>query len=342
MTCLVPTGLRQRQANCLGPLPHTGRLLAFSVPQVGTSNDRSQSAHNGVLTEKGSSGCLWASLPLDAMITITTPSGDGGSPTKRMRLGTKSCSECRRRKVRCIFLPEQCRLQGLHYSQLSLRAPAAQGEHHRSAANHSENSEAQLLKQRLAALEDIVRGLPGSSQQPPASVPSDIWSTPENPSDDAVESFQSAPLISLFRNASLLQGSEPSPSSGAATKPISQLDDQVLDVLRRLQLLIPTRESLALVAEATEMLWPTWPQYYYGPTRSDTIQAGQLQRTNETLSQALSSGRPGVIAKTVSWLSLCLQQLPAEKAMQQYGLPDEPRRLVEAIHGTCQKAAGGR
>ncbi|KAF4626185.1 hypothetical protein G7Y89_g11976 [Cudoniella acicularis] len=45
---------------------------------------------------------------------MSTPSSASDRPLKRLRLGTKSCAECRRRKVRCMPNETACKKYTLH------------------------------------------------------------------------------------------------------------------------------------------------------------------------------------------------------------------------------------
>src|ERR1700712_1214872 len=75
-------------------------------------------------------------------------------PVKRMRMGTRSCAECRRRKVRCIFptagaICKECLVHDSHcVPQKSSRASRPKTE--------------QDVQQRLEKLENLVRHLRSS------------------------------------------------------------------------------------------------------------------------------------------------------------------------------------
>jgi len=84
-----------------------------------------------------------------------------GPPRKRMRKGTKSCIECRRRKIKCTFEPgrtsicNECFARGStcidqeHADTASLT--------NSSGASHQKDEQNLVLKERVTYLEDLVK-----------------------------------------------------------------------------------------------------------------------------------------------------------------------------------------
>lgn len=87
----------------------------------------------------------------------STPSdGPGDQPkVKRMRKGTKSCTECRRRKIKCIFdplRPEVC-------NDCFTRGATCIDQEHADFQPKPSDQSQQGLKGRVSQLEDLVRTL---------------------------------------------------------------------------------------------------------------------------------------------------------------------------------------
>jgi hypothetical protein len=92
-------------------------------------------------------------------------------PARRMRLGTKSCAECRRRKVRCVFPPNSSICHGCSLHQTPCRAqqprPKDGGRpgHEQVQGLLQSQSVSQLaadnalLRRRVAELEDLIGSL---------------------------------------------------------------------------------------------------------------------------------------------------------------------------------------
>ncbi|OJJ49843.1 hypothetical protein ASPZODRAFT_12955 [Penicilliopsis zonata CBS 506.65] len=82
-----------------------------------------------------------------------------GPPRKRMRKGTKSCAECRRRKIRCTYdldscgICNECRLRGSTCVDQESSRPEPY-----SAPNH-QGEQTYSLRERVTHLEEVVRQL---------------------------------------------------------------------------------------------------------------------------------------------------------------------------------------
>ena len=135
---------------------------------------------------------------------------------KAMRKGVHSCKECRKRKIRCTFLPEYgnvctgCHSRGLDCTEQT-EAPGSPASDHGSSAKQAS------IRDRLTDLEYEVRMLKAnqqmmhqiqqqSSQQTPPAYP-----TPNPPSiaksstagQSPAGHFRNAPILSCFGNDSL-------------------------------------------------------------------------------------------------------------------------------------------
>lgn len=84
-----------------------------------------------------------------------------GPPRKKMRKGTKSCIECRRRKIKCTFEPGRTSICNECFARGSTCIDQEHGDVS-SFTNHSSSSTSKdeqniALKERVTYLEDLVK-----------------------------------------------------------------------------------------------------------------------------------------------------------------------------------------
>ncbi|KAJ6113515.1 Fungal specific transcription factor [Penicillium sp. IBT 18751x] len=303
----------------------------------------------------------YAPSPLSYRNTMT--------PSKRMRLGTKSCTECRRRKVRCIFRTDEGACEACLAHEVDCIAQQARG-------HEMPGDDVDALKQRLQDLEAIVRRFsPNATASPPfdfvgddasvlrerdgcgdqsstttlvhlqAKTSSVVGGTPAPAAKrGGVElsskepPVENSPLMLLFKGASLLDrenGPEsltPPPLSASTSSGLLQLRDCLVSLL-------PSTQDLDHILEATEKYWPIWPPYYYGePETADVLGPGKRQLARQlVLNVAASSVEPGLIARSALWVALCVQQTPrsvlstVNLAYTQHDLVDMYIRLAKSL-----------
>lgn len=256
---------------------------------------------------------------------------------KPMRLGTRSCVECRRRKVRCVFPTTHppCQHCGLRGIQCTAQQPA--GQDIGSSGGLSSMGE-ERLKERLADIETNVRDiwarlsltgaspsltglLPGAPSTTPSvedHVGSELESmlnvgnathatTPDE--SEMVENgfgFRDAPLLTLLKAASMTEelqfaSSEPSAGGNKASDAVHLPESPMLQ-----------DDDLLTVLMATEQYWPIWPPWQYGalPPTTRTLQTGGVEFAALFLPHMARSSSPCIAAKAWLWLSLCIQQAP--------------------------------
>ncbi|KAJ5330291.1 Fungal specific transcription factor [Penicillium atrosanguineum] len=262
------------------------------------------------------------------------------TPSKRMRLGTKSCMECRRRKVRCIFRTDENACEACLAHEADCIAQQAGG-------GEVPSDEVDALKQRLQDLEAIVRKLSPNETtsarsdfarddasvvrerdacgglaptetlaHSQATTPSTVGGRPLSAAKrGGVElsskepAIENSPLMILFKCASLLDrenrpvSTTPPPLCISAAFGVLQHRDRFVSLL-------PSTQDLDHILEATEKYWPIWPPYYYGePRASDVLGPGKRQLARQLMfTVATSSMEPGLIARSALWLALCVQQ----------------------------------
>lgn len=302
-----------------------------------------------------------------------------GTPGKRMRLGTKSCAECRRRKVRCIIPPGQDRCDACQAHGSSCVPQDKQQPGGGDASPPSGADDVAALKKRLDELETLMRGLPGDMlSHRPVSVheagltdgstaasasPSlaDGRSPPtmgaalqqhNQPYPSLVNTaqispaFQNSPLISLFTESSVF---DPITYTHAATAPLAPTaSSRLRQCLAQFASYLPRPERVAKLFEGTQQYWPIWPPYFYGPGDADRLAPGQVPLAEQTFHSALVSGRPGQTAKAILFLALTIQQTPKRvlqslipPSLQQQALVDTYVETAQTLLVLDTEAAGG-
>jgi len=264
---------------------------------------------------------------------------------KPMRLGTRSCAECRRRKVRCVFPAahppcQQCGLRGI---PCTAQQPA--GQDIGSSGDLSSLGE-ERLKQRLADIEIKVRDiwaslsltgaspsltglLPGAPSTTPPGVEDHIGvelesmldvenathATMPDESDMADDGvgFRDAPLLTLVKAASMTEELQ-----FASSEP-SAIGNNASDAAHVPEFLMLQDDDLLTVLVATEQYWPIWPPWQYGalPPTMRTLQTGGVEFAARFLSHMARSSSPCIAAKALLWLSLCIHQAPKTLQLSQ-------------------------
>ncbi|KAL5333145.1 hypothetical protein BJX70DRAFT_78510 [Aspergillus crustosus] len=262
---------------------------------------------------------------------------------RRMRLGTRSCAECRRRKVRCIYPPhssccQQCEAHGTSCHQQSPRSTAT------VAQKSHDGSLTEDLNERIRQLERLVGQMcnasPGSLQQPrqmgqadalkylcPSySLTSNAYPSPVSEDDDdpAQGSLQDSPLVDLMRRALSIEDAV----RHSACDSIST--DRCGPTIRALRALKLAPEYMSLVLQMTEKYWPLWPIVPPGFVPEAPSDPLGIQAATTFINHSIQSENPEVVAKDVLWLALCIQQLPSDFDSLHHRLPCPRRVLFDA------------
>ncbi|KAK5992074.1 Dehydrocurvularin biosynthesis regulator-like protein [Cladobotryum mycophilum] len=273
-------------------------------------------------------------------------------PTKRMRLGTKSCAECRRRKVRCVFAENARICQGCALHQTPCRA---QQPRQRPGSGSSSTTDSNALQQRVAELEGMIRRLCDTiapNENRPSSTSTDL-NARTNQLIQHVElqrgQPQERPAWQPDQDSQLLETS-PVPltidatdtSAGYSDELDNSIDAPLIHLFRDAMLIqenegelcddpedlpatsllrgslvpfrppIPDTDVIRMILEDTQAYWPLWPPYYYGPNASDTIKRTSMKHAEHYICQELMLGRGPSFCKALLWLTLCIQQLPKQ------------------------------
>ncbi|KAK9342804.1 hypothetical protein V1522DRAFT_415024 [Lipomyces starkeyi] len=278
--------------------------------------------------------------------------------TTRMRLGTRSCTECRRRKVRCIFPAQGATCQECIAHDTPCRAQQRRTSY--SSDNAGSPSCQEEIQQRLRGLEDVVRQIlnrdteqvesltsmgdmapsrairllhpdpapdestastVGQLTNTPASV---IYHTPSNHE----QNLEQAPLANLF-NRALDVRSDKSTENGNLG-PIRHLPNN--EYIAALKALVPRIDDLLLILESTMEYWFIWPTEPPGHNEGKSGQSyGRASMVKDFILNSFESRQPLRIVKGILWLALCVQQLPADAIKQRKSfLPALPQTLFDA------------
>jgi hypothetical protein len=276
-----------------------------------------------------------------------------------MRLGTRSCSECRRRKVRCIFEAnaQVCRQCASHGTLCTAQQPSRIQDGQLRQARHAQ--------ERLERLEGMIRHISGAigldiessslaefettakeafkRLQQPVSPESNedsgvsgmtAWSSSISParsdaltsSTDTTHDFEQAPLLELFRAAMLIERDTTQPDRDQTETPA---DQAVRSCIISLNALLPTDDILTSVLEATEHYWPLWdtfPGHVFSASKGNQ---SQVSSAKNFILESLGSGCPTTAARAVICLAICMQQLPA-KFQHHHRLPIPSNLLVDS------------
>ncbi|KAK0619064.1 hypothetical protein B0T14DRAFT_518492 [Immersiella caudata] len=289
-----------------------------------------------------------------------TPDPRGRQRT--MRLGTRSCAECRRRKARCVY-PDGSRIcEGCALRQCPC---VAQGSGRpRTMAQPSPDRGNGDLRQRVQRLENTMLRLcyalerPSDAEKtqnvktsvakalqhlqlPRTDAPeSNTDGDPDDEEDSALYSTDGfddgldaadAPLVALLRAAAMLdrEGSGSSVSSVAKGSNSSRVQDISSNFARTLL----QDNDLRSVIDDTHKYWKIWPACSYGPRHIDTLQCADPSVATSLLSDMIRSEDPSVMAKAVLFIALCIQQLP--RAGLSESLPSSPKVVVASYIRTA-------
>jgi hypothetical protein len=191
-----------------------------------------------------------------------------------MRLGTKSCSECRRRKIRCTYKGgngrcEQCRVHKLHCKPQE----------------------------------------PGSRQAPSSSSASSRKTLPDVTDENDVgfdghaENLDDAPLLHFLRYGAASPSSQPSPRQAPEYRSAYSAPDP-------LQGLVPRSKTLVTILEFTQRYWSVWPLASETDERGHSSFPSTVATAVHFVGESMRSPNLGIVARCLCWLALCLQQLP--------------------------------
>jgi hypothetical protein len=294
--------------------------------------------------------------PTQSPARMDTPksiSSESPPKPKRLRLGTRSCAECRRRKVRCIFPPNNKTCQGCAAHEiLCISQQSADVQKVRPYQDVGPNA-----KQQLERLEGVVLRLcevmdlkmesldPSqlemsvseamkklrSASEPETHLNNVNWlDTPESedhtPSSNAFDAFEDAPLINLFHEAMLIQKRHFPEDTNQTDR---SADNRARIVIKSLRTLLPNSDAIDSILKLTEQYWPIWDGHglVFSADRSHLINTASAK---SFIVNSLRSENLLVVAKCILFLAMCIQQLPKDFKISGVHLPECPNALVDS------------
>ncbi|KAK5071724.1 hypothetical protein LTR64_004498 [Lithohypha guttulata] len=293
------------------------------------------------------------------MSTDGSPAGDHaqGPARKKMRKGTKSCIECRRRKIKCTFEPGRTSI----CNECFARGSTCIDQEHGDVSSFSSNTtvlqqkEAQnsALQSRVTYLEDLVKQVldrlpekngvasPAAPAAPPqtqtmqadtqaAKVLESLRSPARNlHSSEEIfmfpgEATASAPALSLFDNDVIKRRELPAPISRAQYNKSKSLIASLLQLL-------PTPDDLEVILENSQEWWAIWRTMF--PHITDR----RCVTIKESVSHSLRSEKPAEIAKIMLCIALSINQLPQEFDWSRVSMKQDRTELMERYISTVDR-----
>ncbi|RJE25772.1 C6 finger domain protein [Aspergillus sclerotialis] len=254
-----------------------------------------------------------------------------GPPRKKMRKGTRSCTECRRRKIRCTYdlhspgACNECKLRGSTCVEQGI-----------SSTQHSNNS--QTLQERINRLEAIVAGFVNRSGERIKKSPSLL--TPE---EEAFESSRvsgprttasatteietpdehigPAPVLQLFDNeyVSRTNGINSSHDKFTGSKDMSP---KARAARTALMALLPPPQDIAAIVEASSMWWEIWENNF--PEICENCRHS-LKAGSRDCEPPMA---PAEVAKILIFICIIISQLPLDFNYSSLDVPFNPEEFT--------------
>ncbi|KAK3332783.1 hypothetical protein B0T19DRAFT_111312 [Cercophora scortea] len=274
-----------------------------------------------------------------------TPATSGTAPVRPMRLGTRSCVECRRRKVRCIFPNEKsengtctgCLLRAIPCQPQQQRRSASVLKPHTTKRHETKTS---CLQSRVDELESLVQTISATMDhrgEQSATRTSRIRAPPtqlhimdpkqQNSRENAGKFGNGAPLVTLLEVAQLVKNDEASPKDDHTDENATAVG-RVKYLTHAAKSFIPFDEHLRYVFEETQRYWPRWPGCYHGNNPPQLLQDGGVPLAIDFIGSSMSSTDPAIPARALLWLALCVHQLPTDSPSRQPALLRAPAPVL--------------
>lgn len=257
-----------------------------------------------------------------------------------MRKGTKSCLECRRRKIKCTFEAGRPQVCNECFARGSTCIDQEHGDVHSYAPQPGADQSTYSLRERVSQLESLVRQvlhkLPDKEDSHSAGVQVESRSVIDTqaaevlkslkssqPVEDSEESLQlprglrdDAPALTLFDNA-VISRHDKAPELSRARYNKSKA------LVAALNKLLPSPRDLDIMLEASSKWFDIWRQMF--PEIAD-LRCGSVK---ESVSHSLRSDNPAEIAKTMLCIAISVHQMPPDFDWQRLQLRDDPRDLMD-------------
>ena len=286
-----------------------------------------------------------------------TPSTNSHGPIRKgLRKGTHSCLECRRRRVRCVFEPNnprcgECHARGVQCTRQDpeLKSVSSQEEH--STRRRMQDLETLVggIVATLPTLESSTSGGLGRLSSEARTLLSAVLSstastrTPALSLPQSIIPGQEPPALSLFDNFVLcrdVDGEQPSHNNPGVLSEKNHL------ILRELKCLLPNSHDLSLVLHQSTDSWRLWHTTFpdrLGPSPGSF----NMAMLRDFIYTSINSHDLSVVAKVVLCLAVHIQQLPRQFTSSRLNLPLSLEALqncylnaAESLLGPDEELAG--
>jgi hypothetical protein len=278
-----------------------------------------------------------------------------------MRKGTKSCLECRRRKIKCNFEAGRPSICNECYARGSTCIDQEHGDIQTYTQVASEQS-SYSLRERVSQLEDLVKqvlhrlpekggaqagtneashddgsgGHPASLEKShvdaqAAEVLKSLKSSLRQADAQGEASIQlpgglrdDAPALSLFDNA-VLERKESQPVLSRAQY------NKNKTLLAALTKLLPSASDLEVILEHSHEWWTIWKKMF--PEITDS----RCETIKQSVSHSLRSEKPAELAKMMLCIAISVHQLPNTFDWSKLSIKEAPADMMERYIATVDK-----
>ncbi|KIV93008.1 hypothetical protein PV10_04253 [Exophiala mesophila] len=279
-----------------------------------------------------------------------------GPPRKKMRKGTKSCLECRRRKIKCNFEPGRPAVCNECYARGSTCIDQEHADVQALNQPVSDQSSSYSLRERVSQLEDLVKQvlhrLPEKEAQTDSSsslLPDSNKSHLDAQAAEVLKSLKSsfqraepqleeeeesallpggvrhdAPALSLFDNDVI----KTNQSQHVVSRAQYNKNKALLDALRQL---LPSLHDLEIILVNSHEWWTIWRQMF--PEISDS----RCETIKDSVSHSLRSDKPAEVAKIMLCIALGVHQLPLDFDWSSLDTKEEPSELMARYISTVDR-----
>ncbi|KAL8823439.1 MAG: hypothetical protein Q9191_005856 [Dirinaria sp. TL-2023a] len=268
---------------------------------------------------------------------------DAKPPAKRMRKGTHSCTECRRRKKSCIVLPghDKCTECTGRSVQCISQEPVPVEKRPRVESKQGLQERIVRLESTVQAIIDRLEGGDNIAEDSGATLQrlrSDLQPpTPASNGPSPDTQLDSAPVFSLFNNTILNRkdhneateaGNGSSPASPAG---IGDDTPKIANIRRKLLSLFPPPEIEDMLVQKSRW-WNTWHDMFphiFGASHG-------TEAFRQSVSSSKTSKSIQKVARALLCVSLALQEMPGLN--EQFNDQNKDSRLPESRLPTSSAA----
>ncbi len=146
-------------------------------------------------------------------------------------------------------------------------------------------------------------------------------------SSDQIERLNNAPIISLFKEAMLIQ--EQNIPSNQIQLQLSS-DPRASILVKAIKALLPSPDDLELILRMTERFLPIWQDGQGLPINTKSYSLVGAASAKAFILSSIKSEIPVAVARATLFLALCIQQLPANFNAKRTNLPAPPKILLDS------------